>query len=102
MATEKEFSVNNDFVYINCIETAEQLGFSIGYENITDGIIYFKTNVSFWSFGETVEVKLIELNKATTKVQVKSGANALTTWGKNTENENKFLETLSQLLKKMK
>ena len=99
---EKEFLKSADFVYINCIETAEQLGFSIGDENITDGIIYLKTGVSFWSFGETVEIRLIELNKTSTKVQVKSGANALTTWGKNAENENKFLETLSQLLKKMK
>lgn len=99
---EKKFSVNNDLVYINCIETAEQLGFSIGNENITDGIIYFKTGVSFWSFGESVEVRLTVLNKTSTKVQVESVANALTTWGKNTENENKFLETLSQLLKKMK
>ena len=99
---EKKFSVNNDLVYINCIETAEQLGFSIGNENITDGIIYFKTGVSFWSFGESVEVRLTVLNKTSTKVQVESVANALTSWGKNTENENKFLETLSQLLKKMK
>src|SRR4051812_13352086 len=99
---EKDFFLNNDFIYINCIETAEQLGFSIGNENITDGIIYFKTGVSLWSFGETIEVRLIELSKTSTRVQIRSGANALTTWGKNTENEIKFLETLSKLLKKMK
>lgn len=100
---EKEFSTNIDFVYINCFETAEQLNYSISDENVTDAIIFFKTSISFWSFGETVEVKLVEINKSLTRVQVNSSAkNALTTWGKNSENENKFLETLTQLLKKMK
>ena len=99
---EKEFTTGSEYVYINCIEAAERLGFSISRENITDEIIYFETGVSFLSFGETVEVKLIEVNKTLTKVQVTSSANALTTWGKNAENETTFLERLGKLLKEMK
>lgn len=96
----EEFPCNIDIIYINCIETALQLDFTIGNENISDGIIFFKTNPSFWSFGETIGVKLIELNNKSTKVEIESSANAqLITWGKNRKNETLFLECLGQILK---
>ena len=69
---EKEFGFNCDIVYVNCIESAKLLKISIERENLTDGIIYFKSGLSPRSFGETIEVKLIEQNNLSTKIQLKS------------------------------
>lgn len=96
---EKKYAAMIDFVYINCIEAAELLGFTLYNEDVTNGIIYFRVGLSFLSFGETIEVRLTDLGNGTTSTQVKSSAVQLITWGKNAENETKFIDRLNQLVK---
>lgn len=97
---ESQVARNIDYVYINCLEAADQLGFTINSENLTDGAIYFKSGVTIWSFGEVVKVQLSEVTSISTNVQVGSTAKAqLFTWGKNSENVTSFMQLLTQLLK---
>ena len=97
---ENVFARNIDYVYINCLEAADQLGFTINSENLTNSVVYFKSRATIWSFGEIVEVQLSEVNNTSTNVQVNSEAKAqLFTWGKNSENETSFMQMLEQLLK---
>jgi hypothetical protein len=98
---QKEFETGYEIVYINCLEAAHRLNFSITKENITDGIIIYKTKMSILSWGETFKIKISKINDTRTKVDVESALNAqLIDWGKNESNIVNFIKTLTEILKK--
>jgi hypothetical protein len=99
----KEFSKEYTAVYINCHESAINLGFKIYSEDINSGVIKFKVPWSLFSFGEEFQILITKKNDSKTIVEVASEGTVglqIIDWGKNNKNINKFFETITQLLKK--
>lgn len=59
----------------------------------TNGIIYAKTNVSFWSWTEEIEVRVEDNGNVTMKSQCYLPTQILD-WGKNKSNVRKFFKKL--------
>ncbi|MGP8214840.1 MAG: hypothetical protein ACLQQ4_04690 [Bacteroidia bacterium] len=96
---EKEFRVRYDLLYVKSLQAAEDMGFNITHESITEGLIKFKTGLTIFSWGGTVKIWIIKVNETTAKVSIDSTSDAqLYTWGQNNKNKQGFMETLQQLL----
>jgi hypothetical protein len=63
------FNRSLDYVFLHCYNVTEELGYTITHHNLDEGVIRFKTQLSFWSYGEKFEIKLTKIDATNTKVE---------------------------------
>lgn len=79
----------------------EDCKFSIRKADKKTGEIKASAGISFWSWGETLNISVSKVNKNKTKVSISSGVKAqLIDWGKNKKNIDKFFDALDRRMKK--
>jgi hypothetical protein len=96
------FNKSLDYVFLHCYTVTEELGYTITHHNLDEGIIRFKTQWSFWSYGEKFEIKLTKTDATNTKVEffsVHSSAIQLIDFANtNNKNEKAFINLLKKHL----
>ena len=96
---QRTFDHNFDLVFNACLLALKELGMKIEYNSKNSGDISAKTEISIFSWGETLDVKVLKNSTSSTTVKIKSTSNAqLIDWGKNEDNELKILNKVNEVL----
>jgi hypothetical protein len=95
----KTFHNNYETVFKACKTALKELEIDVDSSSKSTGIINSATSGSLFSWGENVNIAVTEISRNKTKVSVKSKSKAqLFSWGTNTDNEEKIIETIEEIL----
>lgn len=96
---ERIFASSGKKVFEKSKAAVTNCGWSIANEDASLGLIECKTSASFFSWGETIQIKIEDLRVNETKVSINSEVNSqLISWGKDSQNELQFMSVLTELL----
>ena len=96
---QKSFNYTFERVFNACLLALRELDMKIEYNNKNEGAISASTGTSIFSWGETVDIKILTKDSYSTVAAIKSTSNAqLIDWGKNEDNERAVLTKIQELL----
>src|ERR1700690_2706392 len=95
---QRTFHKSFENVFEECKKTIQKLGMKIEYINRSKGIISASTKTSFWSWGESIDVRIKERQKGILVEVISNSKAQLIDWGKNEDNEIDILDKLEELI----
>lgn len=90
---EKFYKREYDEVFKAALLALKDNGFNITDYNKDTGIIKASSEISFWSWGEALEIRIISQPNGT-KISFYSEAHQAFDWGKSEKNANMFFRSL--------
>lgn len=100
MSESETFSKGYKLVFDTAVRVAGE-HFSVASSDPKIGSIQCKSSASIWSWGETIEIRVRQIQDDKTQVTAESSASAqLFDWGKSKDNIEKFLSALKAALTK--
>ena len=88
-----------NIVFLKAVDAVSHMGWQITFTDKTTGIISAKTPTNFWTWGDTVSIRVYKLDEERTKVDVSSGTSRqIVDWGHNERNIFGFYEKLDNLI----
>jgi Protein of unknown function (DUF1499) len=94
----KSYKTGFDTAYKACLAALRRLEFSIEYKNKEKGLINASTPTSLFSWGEDIDVRIIQDQGKIVVECVSNARSQLFTWGKNEANMNNFFKELNTIL----
>lgn len=97
---KRVFKNQRKIVFDTCLRVVKELGLDVTHASNKRGIINAETQLSLWSWGENIQIKIREKSPNETEVMVESDSiGQLIDWGKNESNEMKIITQLGNALK---
>lgn len=94
MKKTKNYNMDYDTTFSKAITSATK-NFQILKRDQKNGIIECKTETSIWSWGESIIIRVIQINTQKTQITIESSSTMqLFDWGKSKENIEFFFNTL--------
>jgi len=88
-----------DTVFLKAVDAASAMGWQITFTDKSTGVIAAKTPTNLWTWGDSVSVRLTQIQGGAVKVDVSSGtANQVVDWGRNKRNILSYYGKLDNLL----
>lgn len=96
-----EYQENFDKVFEITLTAVSDLGWRITYSDDRKGLIIADTPLNMKTWGDKVEIQLVNIGDGQTRIDVTSKSKAqLIDWGKNKKNINDFYKTMDYLMER--